>query len=306
MAKPTLLYFSEEAGQAIELAALCNASAQLIERHVFPDGELKLRLPSHLPERVAIFHSLHHPNQKLIELLLAAPTAKKLGTRHLTLIAPYLAYMRQDIAFLPGEAVSQRIIGGLLASLFDALITVDPHLHRVSSLAEAVPVKSALLLSAASLMGDFVAKQRANPILMGPDEESLQWVAQAAVQHHLDYAVAKKVRTGDQEVEVILPLMRVQGRPVILLDDIASSGHTLARTTELLLEAGAQSVDVIVTHALFMGSALELVKRAGVSEVWSTDCIDHPSNAISMLPAMAQAWSGLLDKSLLDPNLLVS
>ncbi|WP_240553541.1 phosphoribosyltransferase family protein [Polynucleobacter aenigmaticus] len=114
------------------------------------------------------------------------------------------------------------------------------------------------------------------------------------MQHHLDYAVAKKVRTGDREVEVTLPSMSVQGRPVILLDDIASSGHTLARTTELLLQAGAQTVDVIVTHALFMGSALELVKRAGVSEVWSTDCIDHPSNAISMLPAMARAWNRVI------------
>ena len=90
-------------------------------------------------------------------------------------------------------------------------------------------------------MGDFAAKQRVNPILMGPDEESLQWVERAAVQHHLDYAVAKKVRTGDREVEVTLPSMSVQGRPVILLDDIASSGHTLARTTELLLQAGAQT-----------------------------------------------------------------
>lgn len=143
-------------------------------------------------------------------------------------------------------------------------------------------------------MGDFAAKQRVNPILMGPDEESLQWVEQAAVQHHLDYAVAKKVRTGDREVEVTLPSMSVQGRPVILLDDIASSGHTLARTTELLLQAGAQTVDVIVPHALFMGSALELVKRAGVSEVWSADCIDYPSNAISMLPAMARAWNSVI------------
>jgi len=297
MSKPTLLYFSEEANQAIALATLCNASAQLIERHVFPDGELKLRLPSQLPERVAIFHSLDHPNQKLIELLLAAPTAKTIGARHLTLIAPYLAYMRQDMAFLPGEAVSQRIIGKLLATLFDVLITVDPHLHRVSSLSQAVPVKNVLVLSAAPLMGEFAAQQHANPILMGPDEESLQWVAQAAAQHHLDYAVAKKVRMGDRDVEVTLPSISVYGRPVILLDDIASSGHTLARTTELLLQAGAQSVDVMVTHALFMGSALEMVKRAGVSEVWSTDCIDHPSNAISMLPAIAQAWNSLAELS---------
>ena len=73
-----------------------------------------------------------------------------------------------------------------------------------------------------------------------------------------------------------------------------SSGHTLARAAELLLVAGAKTVDVVVTHALFNGSALELVKGAGVSHVWSTDCIIHQSNAISILPSIAQVWRAAL------------
>ena len=78
------------------------------------DGELKLRLPSQLPERVAIFHCLHQPNQKLIELLLAAPTARKMGARQLTLIAPYLAYMRQDMAFFPEKQLASRSLANYL------------------------------------------------------------------------------------------------------------------------------------------------------------------------------------------------
>lgn len=293
MAGVSLLYFKDEAVTALKLAKLAGLTPCLIERHDFPDGEFKLKLPPTLSSRAVLFRSLNHPNEKLVELLLAAKTAKQLGVQHLTLVAPYLGYMRQDIAFVPGEVVSQRIVGDLLASLFDAVITLDPHLHRVANLKEAVPVKDAINISAAPILGDWVVQKRANPFLIGPDEESAQWVAQAAAAHQLDYAVATKTRLGDRSVDIALPTIDVKGRAVILLDDIASSGHTLARATELLLEAGAASVDVAVTHALFDRQAEALVKKAGVSQIWSTDCIAHTSNAVSVMPAIAQALSKL-------------
>lgn len=149
-----LLHFDDEAASAARLAAATGLEARCIERHRFPDGEIKVRLPlerAPLPQQVVLLRSLAQPNEKLVELLLAAQTARSLGVRALTLVAPYLAYMRQDIAFTPGEAVSQRIVGGFLAGLFDAVLTVDPHLHRVHTLAEAIPLpeERALALSAA-------------------------------------------------------------------------------------------------------------------------------------------------------------
>ena len=264
MLKLTLLYFKGEEQAALRLARLIGSDAHLIMRHDFPDGEFKLQLPPALARQTIIFHTLNNPNDKLIELLLVARTARQMGATSLTLIAPYLAYMRQDIAFVPGEVVSQRIIGDLLASLFDVVMTVDPHLHRVSSLDQAVPVKTALALSAAPILGQLAASHRDNPVLIGPDSESAQWVAQAALTNSLDYAVAKKIRHGDRTVEIALPNVDVTGRSVVLLDDIASSGATLARAAALLLSAGAKTVDVAVTHALFSEGALELIKRAGV------------------------------------------
>ncbi len=126
-----LLHFDDERDYAARLAAAAGLSLGPIERHRFPDGELKLRLPTPLPARVVLLRSLHRPNEKLVELLLAARAARELGAMHLTLVAPYLAYMRQDVAFAPGEAVSQRIVGRWLADLFNAVVTIDPHLHRV-------------------------------------------------------------------------------------------------------------------------------------------------------------------------------
>lgn len=292
-----LLHFPEDATIAERAAQTGGLQAHAIERHRFPDGELRLKLPEALPTRVVVWRTLNDPNEKLVELLLVAQAARTLGAKHLSLVAPYLAYMRQDIAFHPGEVVSQRIVGRFLADLFDAVITVDPHLHRVATLEEAVPVADAIVLSGAPVLADWVHSQRANVVLIGPDEESLQWVAQAAVRHGWDHAVCRKQRHGDRAVSIALPGLPVQGRAVVLMDDVASSGHTLAQAARALLAAGATSVDVAVSHALFAQGALALVKAAGVGQVWSTDCIAHESNAVSMVPALAKALRSLHAKT---------
>ncbi|MFN4003105.1 MAG: ribose-phosphate diphosphokinase [Hylemonella sp.] len=289
MAPTVLLHFAEEAASAARIAAAAGIATACIDRHRFPDGELRLRLPAALPAHVVLLRSLAQPNEKLVELLLAAHTARELGAQQLTLVAPYLAYMRQDMAFAPGEAVSQRIVGRFLAGLFDALVTVDPHLHRVATLQQAVPLARAIVLSGAPVLADLIVRERPGALLIGPDEESAQWVAQAAARHGLDHAVCRKVRHGDRQVDIALPAIELRGRAVVLLDDVASSGHTLAQAARALLAAGAASVDVAVTHALFAGDALQLLREAGIGQVWSTDCVAHPSNAVSMAPAIAAA-----------------
>ena len=141
--RPLVLGFPEYAGQGRRLAAAAGLDYADVGIHHFPDGESRVRLPPRLPSRIVFCRSLHRPNDKLVELALAAHTARELGAERLTLVAPYLCYMRQDKAFAPGEAVSQRIAGALIADWFDELITVDPHLHRTLSLEQAVPVGSA-------------------------------------------------------------------------------------------------------------------------------------------------------------------
>lgn len=292
--------FEDEWAPAERLARAWAGGAgalQRIERHRFPDGELKLRVPVPVPQRVVLWRGLHQPNEKLLELLLAARTARVLGARHLTLVTPYLGYMRQDMAFTPGEAVSQGIVGRFLAELFDAVITVDPHLHRVATLAEAVPVAQAVVISGAPALADWIAQQRPGALLLGPDEESAQWVAQAAARHGMDSAVCRKIRHGDKSVEVALPAVDLRGRHVVVLDDVASTGHTVAQATIALKAAGARSVDVAVTHALFADDALQVMHQAGVDQIWSTDCIPHPTNVVPMAPLLAQAVQQVLSQA---------
>ncbi|SDK62010.1 ribose-phosphate diphosphokinase [Billgrantia gudaonensis] len=295
---PELLHFSDEAAPARRLAEAAGLIARVVERHRFPDEELKLRMPftaaNDTPETLVVFRSLDRPNEKLVELLLVARDARSRGARRVVLVAPYLAYMRQDIAFQPGEIVSQTIVGGFLAELFDAVITVDPHLHRIERLDQAIPGEHAIALSGAPRLAELIAAKRPGALLLGPDEEALQWVRQAAAATGLDYGACRKVRHGDRDVSIALPALDVEGRQVVLMDDVASSGHTLAGAARRLLEAGAVSVDVAVTHALFADDALAVIAASGVGEVWSTDCIAHASNAITMAPVLARALQDVL------------
>ncbi len=295
MNTPTcLLAFDDERALAEQLSGALDQPLQLIRRHRFPDGEMRLVLPKPLPPTVLLLRGLQQPNDKLVELLIAAPTARELGAKRLVLITPYLAYMRQDMEFNPGEAVSQRHIARLLAQHFDHVITIDPHLHRIASLDEVMPAGCGMALSAARLLGEWVAAQVPGALLIGPDEESAQWVSEAAKAGGLRHAIGRKVRLGDSHVSLALPDVDVRGLPVVLLDDMASTGRTLMGSATELLARGAASVDVAVTHALFNGDALDALHAAGVRHVWSSNAVAHASNAVSVAPLLAQACRALL------------
>jgi len=287
-----LLAFDDESMLARRLAAALGWPLEVIDVHHFPDGETRLRLPPRLPPQVAVLRGLQQPNAKLAPLLLAAAGARELGAEQITLVSPYLAYMRQDMAFTPGEVVSQRHLGKLLAAHFDTVITVDPHLHRVATMDEVVPGRRGVALTAAQLLGQHVAQRVPGALLLAPDEEAGQWVRAAAAASGLDHAVCLKQRHGDRDVEVALPSHPVAGRAVVLMDDVASTGRTLVAAARGALAQGAASVDVVVTHALFVGDALERVHEAGVRHVWSSDCVPHPSNAVSVVPLFVRALQG--------------
>lgn len=290
-----VLGFPDYLPQSRAFAERLSASWAEVEIHSFPDGESRIRLPSTLPREVIFCLSLDHPNNKLIELLFSARTARQLGVRHLTLVAPYLCYMRQDMAFRPGEVVSQRIIGAIFAELFDALVTVDPHLHRISQLDEVIRDCSVRVLSAASLMGKFIEHHSKYDkiLLLGPDQESAQWVKAIADSCGLHYAVATKQRNGDHAVEVTLPDLDYRDQGVMIVDDVVSTGCSVEETACALYARGAAWVEVFVTHALFTEDSLKRLAHARVKAVWSTDSIPHSSNVVVLASLLAEGVSSL-------------
>jgi ribose-phosphate pyrophosphokinase len=292
----TLLLSLEGGGTldaARRLGALMGAPVALLEARRFPDGESLVRVPAHAPTTI-LYGSLDNPDIKLIRLMLAAAALRDLGARRLVLVAPYLCYMRQDKAFRPGEAVSQRVIGGLLAERFERVVAVDPRLHRVAALSDALPGAEATALTAAPLLAEALAGRGSEaPILVGPDCESRQWVERIARPLGLDFMVASKVRRGDRDVGVDLPEAEAAaGRRVVIVDDVISSGATMVALAGVLARAGATRVEAIATHDLSTPETRRALRAAGIERLQTTDSVpqdDGDDPAIPLAPLLAEA-----------------
>ncbi|MEP7005741.1 MAG: ribose-phosphate diphosphokinase [Sphingomonas bacterium] len=294
----TLHHFDESAAPAQRLAKLLDLTCRPITVHHFPDGESLVRVGE--TDRIAIlYRSLDRPNEKLVELLFASAALRDRGAARIVLIAPYLGYMRQDIAFQPGEAVSQKVVGHLLAAHFDALVTVDPHLHRVASLSDVAPGIASVAVSAAATLADLLRPDMTpDSILIGPDAESRPWVESVAERLGLDVLVGRKRRLGDVEVALAIEgIDRVRGRPVVLVDDVISSGGTLLKCATLLRAAGATGIEAIATHCLANSHDLQKLAEGGISRVRSTDTVAGPTASISIAPALGAALHALASGS---------
>lgn len=282
--------FPDGAGHAAALAEQLGAGFAPIGLHRFPDGESLVQVDCAMAQGCALIHcSLNDPNARLVELLLAASALRDSGADRVMLVAPYLGYMRQDMAFAPGQAVSQRVIGHLLADHFDGVLTVDPHLHRIAALGEVMPGIPALSVSAASVLAAALGLAT-DTVLAGPDVESRQWVEEIARPSGLPFLVGSKQRHGDRAVTVTFDKPDLaRGCRVVLVDDVISSGTTLARATEALLAAGASSVEVLATHCLASQDDLARLTAAGITRIRATDSVAGPVATIALAGLLADA-----------------
>jgi ribose-phosphate pyrophosphokinase len=270
-------------GQA--LAKALGVPYETVEVHYFPDSECKVRIKGR-GRRPALYRPLHFPNAKLVEVILAASVLRQDGGKDIGLIAPYLPYMRQDMAFRPGEAVSQKIVGRLLAGYFDRFIAVDPHLHRTSNLSEVFGGKPALALSGAAAMTAHLRARQvpSDVVLIGPDEESTPLVRAVAEPLGLKWTVCTKERKGDRDVRIIVPTGVVANKKsVVIVDDVVSSGVTIITLARTLRDVGVRNMDVYTTHALFDEKTKDEFTRASIRRIVSCDGVPHPTNAMSIV-----------------------
>lgn len=256
----------------------------------FPDGESYVRLRGNLRNaELYIVNSLHPPNDEVMAALIAADAARSLGARKVILVAPYLAYMRQDKRFKPGEAVSSRTVAALISERFDGLITVDPHLHRYKSLREVYSIP-AVALHADQAIAGWIKRGVKQPVLVGPDSESRQWVSRVAKLCGAPFTVMRKQRFSSTSVQSSgLDAKLVQGRDVLVLDDIISSGHTMAGVIRQAIELGAASASGVGVHGLFAPGARKLLKQAGAARVVTSNTVPNGAARIDVTPWIAQA-----------------
>lgn len=255
-------------------------------RH-FPDGETYLRVNESVEGvPTVIFCDLFQPNAQLFPLLSFAENLKELGAVDVCLVTPYLPYMRQDKRFHSGESITSKHFARHLSIAFDGLITVDPHLHRYPTLDCVYDLKGEVC-TAQSVITQYLKDHPENMILIGPDEESEQWVSAIAKAADRPFQILLKERSGDYSVTVSQPQLEAyKGFRPVLVDDIISSGRTMLRTIEHLQRADMGKPLVIGVHGIFANDAFSLLEK--VADIQTCNSIIHETNSLDLTPVIAQ------------------
>jgi len=269
--------------------------AEYLETEInkFPDGETYIRFTSDVEgKEVVVIQSLgHKPNEYLIELFLMLDALKDLKARKVIAVLPYFAYARQDERFKPGEAVSLKTITRLIETAgADHIFTIDSHRHRVIDMDKLVSIPMQDLSAMTELAKHVTSThQLKNPAVIGPDAEAGAWAKIAAETINVHYDVLEKRRIDAETVEIRPRQLDVDGRDVLIVDDIISTGNTIIKAIDVLKEHGARDIYVACTHPLLVRNALTRIYQAGARYVVGTDTVLSPISLVTVAPVIAQA-----------------
>jgi len=276
----------------LEIAKLINAPSVTLEYKKFPDGESYIRYPVEevdiSGETVVVVQSLYPPQDKhFLELLLALSTAKDLGAKEVIAVVPYLAYARQDKRFRRGEAISVNVVLKAIESAgADRFITID--IHKEKSL-EVLSIPHENLTAMRELAKYLLKRNYKNPVILAPDKGAIGHAKEVAKILGTEYDYIVKVRdrkTGEVRAEA--KSLDVEGSTVIIVDDIISTGGTMALAAKCSLALGARAVIAVCTHALLVNNALTRLKESGISEIIATNTVPSPVSRISVANVLAK------------------
>ena len=258
---------------------------QEVMARTFPDGERLLWVPRVPEGSLALVQSTAAPQDaRLMELFFILDVLREQG-RSTTLIIPYFGYGRQDKAFKTGEVASAMAVLRILATyLIDHLVLVDPHFHRTPGIFSSQGL-SCTSLSAAPLMVERISSTLKEPLVIGPDQGSANLVRKASG----DAIALSKTRTGDRDVSIDNEKLAVEGRDVIVFDDMVSTGGTMIEAVRIMREQGARRIVAACTHGVFVEGADARILDAGADELVCSDTIPGPHATVSVAPLIAQA-----------------
>jgi ribose-phosphate pyrophosphokinase len=276
-----------------KLATSLDVELVIPELRRFPDGELYVRLPR-VADHVVLCGSLYPaPADRFLELAMLAGTARDLGAKRVGLVAPYLAFMRQDVQFHEGEGVTARYFARLISSTVDWLVAVDPHLHRLSSLERVYTIPTAIA-HAAPAIAAWIKQRVREPVLVGPDAESEQWVSAVAAACDAPFEIFAKTRRGDRDVSISGPTRSWNGHTPVVIDDIVSTGKTMIEATRALRAAGSAPPMCVAIHAVFADALSSELAAAGAAGIVTCNTITHSTNRICVADLIADATRSYL------------
>lgn len=283
---PALIALPGNEEHAHRLGSRLDCAVVVPELRQFPDGELYVRIDGEIGDRAVIVGSASGDN--FLRIAFVAGTARDLGATRVGLVAPYLAYMRQDSRFKAGEGVTASYFARLVSNTVDWLVTVDPHLHRIDSLDGLYTIPTTIV-RAAPAIARWIAAEVHRPVLVGPDAESVQWVSAVAQLCGAPFVILEKTRRGDRDVSISSPDRAWNDHTPVVIDDIVSTGRTMIEATRQLRAAGAAPPMCIAIHAVFADALHDALLDAGARGIVTCDTIPHATNRIAIADLLADA-----------------
>lgn len=248
----------------------------------FPDGELYTRIIDGTSGGdVTIIQSTVTDSDfvSLLQLIDACRDAARINV-----VIPYMGYARQDKQFKPGEPVSARAIAGAIKA--DTVYTINIHDESILEHFDAKAVN----LDAAAVIGKYIKNMNLkDPLIISPDDGAIGLARNASNDLGIDYDFLEKTRLSGETVSIKPKTVAVKGRDVIILDDIISTGGTMAETITLLRSQGAHDVYTACVHPVLSNNAVLKLFRAGVKGIIATDTIDKGVSVVSAAPVIAKA-----------------
>ncbi len=279
---------AEGARLARRLADVLDAELAPIEEDRFPDGEQIVRVPPELDGTVIVVHSMVPPqDENFLKCLIALDAARENGADRVIAVVPYVAYSRQDKRFEPGEPVSFRAVARAISANADAFVTVD--LHEPSTLEFFdVPAENA---TAAEEIGKYLRERFDGEELavIAPDEGARELAERTASVCDAEHDHLEKERISGEEVRIYPKELDVEGKTVVIVDDMIDTGGTMIEAAKALKEQGAEELYAACTHALLTRNAASRLLAAGFKDIIATDTVPTPYERVSVAEPVAEA-----------------
>lgn len=260
---------------AKDISRILNEQLIPIETKRFPDKELYVRVLDSVEDEDVVVVQTTYPDEYIIELFLLLDAIKRANAKSITVVIPYFGYGRQDKQFKPGEPISAQAIAVLLSLNADTIITIDPHKDHILDFFT-VPAQG---ISAVDTIASYLQTKHID-VVLAPDKGALERAKHAAKILKCDVDHLEKTRIDGNTIKITPKSLDVKDKNVAIIDDIISTGGTMATAIRELKTQHASKVFVACTHGLFAGTAIEKLQNAGCDEILSTDTIQSPFSTV--------------------------
>jgi len=249
----------------------------------FPDDELYIRILEDISDEHVLIIQSTYPDRNIIELFLLQDAAEEAGAKEITTIIPYFGYARQDTKFKEGEPISAKALAALISLKTDRVITVDPHKEHILDFFDV----SAFSCSAVTEIARYLEKKNIN-LVLAPDKGAVDRAESASKIINCDFDYLEKTRIDGKTIQIKTKNLEVKNKNVAIIDDIISTGGTMAKSIKELRKQGAKKVYVSCTHGLFAGEALKKLTNSGCDEIISTDTINSQFSKVKIAPCISR------------------